>query len=185
MLALVCADVLIQDRLLTEVFSALRTLVWLLTRVDAQMLVEDGTLPERAFAVHASVWLLVRVYAQVLREMRLLPEPLAALRTPVRPTVRVDPLVLQQSRFLLKVFAAGQALEQPEIAVTGLGLATLLHDVGQSSRHVRRARARVLMRVQTGPAVTLAEGRQHHPGLLEVVQRGESTGSEHVRWYGW
>lgn len=67
MLALVCADVLIQDRLLTEVFSALRTLVWLLTRVDAQMLVEDGTLPERTLAVHASIRLLVRVYAQVLR----------------------------------------------------------------------------------------------------------------------
>lgn len=67
MLALVCADVLIQDRLLTEVFSALRTLVWLLTRVDAQMLVEDGTLPERTLAVHAGIRLLVRVYAQVLR----------------------------------------------------------------------------------------------------------------------
>lgn len=67
MLALVCADVLIQDRLLTEVFSALRTLVWLLTRVDAQMLVEDRTLPERTLAVHASIRLLVRVYAQVLR----------------------------------------------------------------------------------------------------------------------
>lgn len=63
MLALVCADVLIQDRLLTEVFSALRTLVWLLTRVDAQMLIEDGALPERTLAVNASVRLLVSVYA--------------------------------------------------------------------------------------------------------------------------
>ena len=63
MLALVCADVLIQDRLLTEVFSALRTLVWLLTRVDAQMLVEDGTLSERTLAAYASERLLVRVNA--------------------------------------------------------------------------------------------------------------------------
>lgn len=40
------------------------------------------------------------------------------------------------------------------------------------------------MRVQAGPAVALTEGRQHYPGLFEIVQRGEAAGGEHVRWHG-
>lgn len=179
MLALVCADVLIQDRLLTKVFSALRTLVWLLTRVDAKMLVENGALSEGALAIGTRVRLLVSVYAQVLREVRLLPEPLATLGTPVRPAVRVNPFVLQQGRLLLEVLAAGETLEQPEVAVRALaGLAVLLNDVRQPRAHVRPAR--VLVRLQVGPAVALAQRRQHHARLLQVMQRRETARCQHV-----
>lgn len=61
MLALVCSDVLIQDGFLTEIFSANRTAVRLLTRVDAQVLVKDGALPEGALTVGAGKRLLVGV----------------------------------------------------------------------------------------------------------------------------
>lgn len=102
--------------------------------------------------------------------MRLLPEPLPALWTPVWPTVRMDPLVLKQRRLLLKIFPARQTLEQTQIAVGPLaGLAALLHDVRQPSRHVRCPGTCVLVGVQTGSAVTLTEGRQHHARLLEIV----------------
>lgn len=65
-LALVCADVLVEDGLLPEVFPALRALIGLLTRVDAQMLVEDGPLAEGPLAVDTGVGLLVGVDAKVL-----------------------------------------------------------------------------------------------------------------------
>lgn len=94
MLALMCADVLIEDGLLAKTLPTLRALERLLTRVDAQVLVEYGALPERALAVDARERLLVGVDAQVLREVRLLAEPLAALGAAVRPAVRVDALVL-------------------------------------------------------------------------------------------
>lgn len=114
-LALVCADVLIQDGLLSKVLPALRAFIWLLTGVNPEVLVEDGALPERALAINTSVRLLVRVDAQVLRQVALLPEALAALRAAVRPAVRVDALMLQQRRFLLEVLAARQALEQAQL----------------------------------------------------------------------
>lgn len=102
--------------------------------------------------------------------MRLLPEPLPAFWTPVWPTVRMDPLVLKQRRLLLKIFPARQTLEQTQIAVRPFpGLAALLHDIRQPSRHVRRPGTCVLVSIQTGSAVTLAEGRQHDAWLLEIV----------------
>lgn len=64
---LVRPRVLVQDGLLSEIFTALRALVWLLACVDTQVLVEDGSLTEEARAVHAAVWFLIGVDAQVLR----------------------------------------------------------------------------------------------------------------------
>lgn len=95
-LALMCADVLVQDGLLSKMFSALRAFVRLLTRMYPEVLVQDRPLPEGPFAVDARVWFFVGVDAQVLREVRLLPEPLAALRAAVRPAVCVYPFVLEQ-----------------------------------------------------------------------------------------
>lgn len=112
-----CADVLVQDGLLAEMFAALAARIWLLTGMDAQVLVEDGALPERARAVHARVRLLVRVDAQVLRQVRLLPESLAALRTPVRSRICMDTLVLQQRGLLFEVFPTCQAFEQPQLRI--------------------------------------------------------------------
>lgn len=82
-IALVSTRVLVQDRLLTEVFAALLALVRFLAGVDTQMLIEDRALAEVATAVHTTVRLLVCVDAQVLRKMGLLSEPLAALRARV------------------------------------------------------------------------------------------------------
>lgn len=102
--------------------------------------------------------------------MRLLPEPLPALWTPVWPTVRMDPLVLQQRRLLFEIFAARQTLEQTQIAVRPFrGLAALLDDVWQAGGHVRCPWTGVLMRVQAGSTVALAEGCEHHTWLLEIV----------------
>lgn len=68
-LALVSADVLIQDRLLSEVLAAFRALVRLLTRVDAQMLIQDRPLSEGPLAVDAGERLLIRVDPQVLSKV--------------------------------------------------------------------------------------------------------------------
>lgn len=61
-----CADVLVEDGLLAEVFPALRALIWLLTRVDSQMLVENGSLAEGSLAVHAGVRLFVGMNPEML-----------------------------------------------------------------------------------------------------------------------
>jgi hypothetical protein len=135
-LALVCADVLIQDGLLAEMFAALPAWVWLLTRMDAEVLVEDGALPEGPRTVHASVRLLVGVDSEMLRQMRLLPEALPAFGTSVRSGIGMDAFVLQQGALLLKIFPARQALEQSQIPVRirlpGLALYGILLDyIGQ------------------------------------------------------
>lgn len=109
--ALVRPRVLIKNRLLSEVFSALRTLVGLLAGVDAQVLVQNGPLPEEARAVYAAVRLLVRVDAEMLRQMRLLSEPLAALRARVWPRLYVDAAMLEQSRFLLELLLADRTAD--------------------------------------------------------------------------
>lgn len=96
------ARVLIQYRLLTEIFAALLTLVRLLAGMNAQMLIQDGTLTEVAAAINAAVRLFVRVNAKVLGQVRLLPEPFAALRARIRSRFDVYAAVLQQRRFLLK-----------------------------------------------------------------------------------
>lgn len=64
---MVCADVLVEDGLLAEVFPALRAFIGLLTGMDSQVLVEDGSLSEGALAVHTRVRLLVGMDAEVLR----------------------------------------------------------------------------------------------------------------------
>lgn len=64
-----CADVLVQDGLLAEMFAALAARIWLLTGMDSQVLVEDGALPEGARAVHAGVRLLVGMDPQVLGQV--------------------------------------------------------------------------------------------------------------------
>lgn len=101
--ALVGARVLVQDRLLTEIFAALLTLVRFLAGVDAQVLIQDGALAEVTAAVDAAVRFLVRVDAQMLGQVGLLPEPLAALRAGIRPGLDVYTTVLQQGRLLLEL----------------------------------------------------------------------------------
>lgn len=63
LLALMCADVLVEDGLLAEVLAALGTPERLLTGVYAQVLIEDGPLSEGPLAVAARVGLLVGVDA--------------------------------------------------------------------------------------------------------------------------
>lgn len=123
LLALMCADVLIEDGLLPEVFPALGTLVWLLTRMDSQVLIKYCPLTKRPFTVYACVRFLIGVDPQVLRQVRLLAESLTAFRTTVGSAIRVYPFMLEKGGFLFEVFTACEAFKEPQFptqAVVGL-----------------------------------------------------------------
>ena len=146
-IALMGARVLVQYRLLTEIFAALLTLVRLLAGMNAQMLIQDGTLTEITAAVDAAVRFLVRVDAKVLGQVRLLPEPLAALRARIRSRLDVYAAVLQQRRFLLELLLTDRA--------------------SHVQRHARGAAVLYHVR-QTALATAL---------LLDVLESTEATGA--------
>lgn len=125
-IALVSARVLVQDRLLAEVFAALLALVRLLAGMDTQMLIEDRALAEVASTVHAAIRLLVRVDAQMLREMGLLPESLAALWARIRPRLDVYTPMLQQRGLLFELFLTDRTTHVQRHA----GRAAMLYHVG-------------------------------------------------------
>ncbi|KAF4519609.1 hypothetical protein B566_EDAN003776 [Ephemera danica] len=69
LLALVCADVLVENGLLTKV------------------LIQDGSLTKSSLAVSTRVWLFVGMDAEMLGEMTLLSKPFSTLWTSVRPCI--------------------------------------------------------------------------------------------------
>lgn len=109
-----CADVLIEDGLLPEVFPALGTLVWLLTRMDSQVLIKYCSLTKRPFTVYACVRFLIGVDPQMLGQMGLLAEPLTTFWTTVGSTVGVYPFVLEKGGFLFEVFTACETFKEPQ-----------------------------------------------------------------------